>query len=183
MEITKSIKEELKELVPIYKSAFKVHNIFTKNNSEILKYLEGQAKQNVFLIAKDEKILGGLLLKKIRTVKTHSLWKINHLAVSVDARDNGVGVALMKEAEKRVKTESETAKIEIYVAYNEKVTLPFYKKLGFIEEGELMSHYRYNESVFVLGKEVSRLQRVKRNVEVHHSEPITAAIETPDEGF
>lgn len=177
-------KEDLKELIPIYKEAFKIHNIFEKSEQEILDYLEVKFNENRFLIAKENgKVIGGLLLKEVRTIKTHSLWKINHLAVSLDARDKGITTRLMDTVERAIKEVSETAKIEVFVSNNEKATLPFYKGLGFIEEGMLRSHYRYNENVFVLGKELSKLLRVKRNVEVHHSEPITAPIEQPNSGF
>ena len=53
----------------------------------------------------------------------------------------------------------DTAKIEISIAESEKTTINFYKRLGFEIEGELKSHYRFNESVTCLGKEITKDQQ------------------------
>jgi len=158
---------ELKDLVPVYQQAFTKHNIFQRDPREILKYLQDWQermlpKEGGFIVGViDNKIVGGILLKKETQDLTgeHTRWKFNHLGVAKEVRGQGVGVALMNAAEEKIRKlilnkRFKTAKIEINVSESEKEILAFYKKFGFKIEGKLSSHYRWKDSVFVLGKEI-----------------------------
>lgn len=147
---------ELKELVPVYQEAFTKHHIFRREPKEILKYLEycfeKQAKsEGGFIVAiLNKKIVGGILVKREAEDLHghHTLWKFNHLGVAKNIRGKGIGVALMKAAEDKIRKmitdqKIKTAKIEINVSENEKSIISFYKKFGFSIEGELASHYRW----------------------------------------
>ena len=147
---SKPSKQELISLIKIYKSSFKVHNILTKKEKDLLIYFKGKE----ILIAKDKEVLGGLMIKNTEKHKTHKTWKINHLAVSEKHRGKGIAMSLVKRAEKEIKSKSKTAKIEVSVAETEKQILKFWKKLKYKLEGKLRSHYRHKELVYVLGKEL-----------------------------
>ena len=160
-------KDDLKCLVPIYKNAFETHNIFQKSEEEILNYLESANEKNKlcgggFLVAiVENKVVGGILLKKTSEDLNgkHTVWKYNHLAVSENYRKQGLGGSLVKSAENIIldainKKLFNTAKIEIGVVDTKKLVIDFYKKYDFEIEGELKSHYRFGEKVYVLGKEI-----------------------------
>ena len=167
MNIKQANKEDLQELIPIYKEAFTKHNIFQKSEEEILDYLEDHNQKNTILVAKiEEKVVGGILLRKMSEDLNgkHFVWKYNHIAVSKEYQKQGIGSALINAADEKIKEAIseklfDTAKIEISIAESEKTTINFYKRLGFEIEGELKSHYRFNESVSCLGKEITKDQQ------------------------
>ena len=159
--------DELLGLTKVYKSVFQKHNVFQKEDSEVRDYLRTVEKiQSAvgggFLIALlGNRLVGGVLLKRssIDLLGKHTLWKFNHLAVAKDFHNIGVGKALVKSAEDKIKAliqsgEINSAKVEIGVSDNEKEAIDFYKKIGFELEGSLRNHYRYGETVHILGKEI-----------------------------
>ena len=151
MEIRKAEKQELKELIPIYKDVFKKHNIFKKPDQEVQKYLE--AAKGIFLVAVEyEKIVGGLLIVIELSNPRHKRTRFKHIAVAEGYRDKGIGSALLKAAEKLTRT----GKVEIHLSENEKDALNYYKKNGYKIEGKLSSHYRLGEICYILGKEVEQ---------------------------
>jgi len=158
---------ELNELVNICKSVFTRHNIFQKEFEKVLEYKKEIHKRHSdvgggFIVAKiEDKVIGGVLLKRVsEDLKgKHIVWRLNHLAVSEEYSGEGIGSGLVNAAEQKIKDlineeKMNTAKIELGVSENEKDAVEFYNKLGFEVEGELKSHYRHGELVYVLGKEI-----------------------------
>jgi len=147
MKIRKASTEELKELAKLYKEAFPVHNIFQRTEKEVFNYLETLSGE-ILVAVEGKKILGGLALVYELSTPEHKRARLKHIAVAKDAQRKGIGSKLLKEAEKLV----EKGKIEIHASENEKEALEFYKKNGYEVEGELKSHYRPNETCYILGK-------------------------------
>ena len=142
------------QLTELYRSFFSTHNIFQKENKEIIKYLQEQAKENELILAEEEsKIVGALflVLEGKNIDGTHQRWKFRHFAFQSEK----AAEELLLEAEKRVQNNSSTAKIELTIAENEKGQ-KFYLNNGYKKEGVLKNHYRWGESCFVLGKSISK---------------------------
>ncbi len=164
----RGVKEpELPSLASIYQSAFPKHNIFQRNKKEILEYLHKtqrkyKAAGGGYLVAvAGDKIVGGMLVRKEAEDISgkHALWRLNHLAVLPAYQKKGIGTALLRSGEESIKKvmkekKMRTAKIEFGVAENEKIAVNFYLNVGYAIEGELRSHYRFNEMVYVMGKEM-----------------------------
>lgn len=159
---------ELEGLIDVYRSVFKKHIIFEKAPEEILEYLKKSHKKNEgvgggYIIAKlGDKIIGGILVRKkgggLET--NHTLWIYNHVALLTDYSKLRIGSALINAADKKIKElikqgRIKTAKIELGVSENEKDALNFFKKFGFEIEGKLKSHFRLNEAVYIIGKEIT----------------------------
>lgn len=165
ISIRKATVNELVSLVPIYQSIFTKHTIFQQSSKDILQYLRKTSSQyargggGYLLAIVGKKIVGGILVRKEAEIYPHSVWKLNHLAVLSPYQRKGIGTALLQEAEKIIlatlqKRKLSTAKIEIGVAQNEQDAVAFYQRQGFRVEGKLQSHYRHNEMVYVMGKEL-----------------------------
>ena len=159
---------EIEGLIPIYKENFPRHNVFQKLDEEILEYLLQKHNENIqfgggFIVARtNKKVVGGMLLRKESEDLTgsHVIWKYNHVAVDDSYEGKGIGSALLKAADEKIRKlikekKFGTAKIELGVAENDKEALEFYKKNDFKEEGRLKSHYRFEEMIIVCGKEIS----------------------------
>jgi len=146
MEIRKAAKEDLTDLAGIYKSAFEKHLIFEKDEQEVIDYLT--PKLNNMIVAVDGRVIGGCIIKTEIENPSHKLSRIQHLAVAPEMQSMGVGTELVKEAEKIIGR----GKIEVRVAEGE--AIEFYRKLGYTQEGALTNHYRKNETVLVLGKNI-----------------------------
>ncbi len=110
-KIRKAEEEDFSELARIYKSSFKRHNIMGMEETEVINYLLKSNKINSklgggYFIAVDsnEKVLGGILLKKKnQDLKgTHYIWKLNHLAVDLEYRGQGIGKKLVNSALNRI---------------------------------------------------------------------------------
>lgn len=145
---------ELKDLINIYKQAFKKHNILKQSKNKVLAYFKDKI---VFTAIENKEVAGGVMIRVIQTAGTHSVWKINHLAVAKKYQNKGIGTALVKEAEQEIKKRSKkTIKIELSVSDEEKPLIKFWKKLGYKLEGNLKDHFRYNEMVYVLGKSLKK---------------------------
>ena len=147
MKIKKIKKQDLGQLIAIWKEVFPTHNVFNKTEEEILKYLK-KAKGKVLAAYENDKIVGGCVLFAYPQIEEHTLARIKHMGVAKEFQGKDTGSALLKKCEKLVKK----GKIEIHVAENEKDALEFYEKNGYEKEGELKSHYRPNEACYVLGK-------------------------------
>ncbi|RMF55717.1 GNAT family N-acetyltransferase [Candidatus Woesearchaeota archaeon] len=163
IEVRKPREDELSELVPIYRKVFKKHNIFQGEDNEIKEYLQRKYREEPelgFLVAlKNNKIVGGLLLRKVGGDEKHWNIRLNHFAIDEAFRGQGIGTALIDSVDELIldlkgKGKLESAKIETRVSENEKRAIEFFKKFGYETEGESKSHYRKGESAYFLGKEI-----------------------------
>ena len=105
----------------------------------------------------NDEVVGGILLSKRELAGDHSRWRLKHLAVKSGFQDRGIGRSLVQAAEAITKTlieegKAKTAKIEVHVA--DRIVLPFYKNMGYAEEGVLKDHYRPGEPCYALGKTI-----------------------------
>ena len=144
MEIKKPDTEELKQLVKIYKEFFPVHAIFTKSEEDVLNYLETFLEGDIFVAVKDNEVVGGLVIAWKEY--GHTVAYLKHIAAK--NADKEVIKELVQEAEKTGKS----GKIEIHIAEGEKIPCNFYEELGYEVEGKLKSHYRKDETCYILGK-------------------------------
>ncbi len=176
-EIRKVDISELQGLVALYKEAFPTHNIFTRDDDEILKYLTQMHEK----LRNDKKgIIGSILIAEFNSEivgscmlcpeeindKMHSRWKIKHLAVAKNCQGIGIGKSLVEAALRQIKDlmikeEISSAKIEVAVSQEktEKVqenAAEFYIKLGFRKEGILSDHFRLDEDTIILGMTLKR---------------------------
>jgi len=144
---------DLPRLIPLLKSFFTTHNKFQKEEAEVLEYLKrrlvrselhvcdnGEITACLFLVQRDQNIEG-----------THKTWRLKHFAFA----DENAATELLGAAERRIKELSETAKIEQSIAESEP-GLDFYRNHGFKQEGALESHFRLDETCYLLGKVISR---------------------------
>ena len=146
MNIRKYQEGDLMQLMKIYKEFFPVHAVFTKSDEEIMQHLEKMKEKGEFLVAEDNgKVLGGLVIVK-KNFDGHILAKLKRIAAKSPVRK--IIAALIQEAEKEIGK----GKIEIKIAASEKVKPSFFKKLGYKIEGKLSSHYRPDETCYILGK-------------------------------
>lgn len=146
-KIKKIKKQDIGQLIAIWKEAFPVHNVFTKSEEEIRKYLK-KSKGKVLAAYENDKVVGGCLLVVSAQTPEHNLARVKHIAIAKEFQGKDVGTALLKKCERIVKK----GKIEIHVGEKEKETIEFYKKNGYEQEGELKSHYRPDETCYVVGK-------------------------------
>lgn len=83
---------------------------------------------HVACVDADDKTLGGLILAPI----DGDLVRLMQVAVSEDARGQGIGCKLVKYAEKRAKTSGFT-KIKFYAVPS---IVEYYESKGYVQEGE-----------------------------------------------
>lgn len=143
MEIRKIRKEELPKLVELYKEAFPIHSIFNKSEEEILQYLK-EIEGTILVAVEGDDIAAVLVL--VKKHYGHNFGLIRHFAVSIRHRRKGIGSKLLKHAEEIIKK----GKIEMRVVCP--IAKRFYEKNGYEVEGELKSHYRPEETCYVMGK-------------------------------
>lgn len=150
--IKKAEKSELTGLVSVYKKAFRTHNIFKDNDTDILNYLSElfeQENAEFFIALANDEVVGGIVLIKEDQSESLVRYRLKHFAVKEIFK--GVGSELLKAVESAIihnLSETQAAKIEIHVVDNE----GFYKKFGYKEEGCLENHYRLDEKTILLGK-------------------------------
>ena len=160
IDVRKPKEEELLDLIPIYKKVFKVHNIFQDEESKIKEYMLSRDKEEpelgFYVAIKDGKVAGGFLLRKVGGDEKHWNIRLNHFATDDAFKGQGVGTALMDTVDEIVLDNKgeRSAKIEIHVSENEKDAIEFFKKFGYVVEGEVKSHFRKGELVYFLGKEI-----------------------------
>ncbi|NQV09334.1 GNAT family N-acetyltransferase [Candidatus Woesearchaeota archaeon] len=164
--IRDSTRDDLRSLTKIYKKSFKKHNIFQKSAFRVEDYLLDNHKKHCkgggFIVAKNNRdIVGGMLLKckEVDIKGKHSRWRFNHIAVETKFRRIGVATKLLEAGIQKINNmikekKFKSAKIELLVTQKEANTIKLYKKAGFKIEGELGCHYRFNESSYILGKEL-----------------------------
>ncbi|PIN76564.1 hypothetical protein COV17_01990 [Candidatus Woesearchaeota archaeon CG10_big_fil_rev_8_21_14_0_10_36_11] len=149
MAIREAQKQDYEQLVELLKSFFSTHNIFQKEKKDIITYITTQ-KETVLVNDQENKIVGTVFLVVEKDEGTHTRWKFRHFAFN----DKDNGKELLTEAERRVRAHSDTAKVELTIAENEK-SMNFLKEQGYKEEGALHNHYRWGETCFVVGKSFS----------------------------
>lgn len=146
MAIREVREQDYQKLVRLYKQFFPVHNVFQKDQKSVISYLREEAvEREAFLV--DSKLNGALIIVLVKVEDSHARWKFRHFAF----KNEKVGKALLKEAEKRIKTGFKTNKIELNIAESEPGK-EFYLKNGYEQEGALKNHYRLGETCYVLGK-------------------------------
>ncbi len=150
MVIRRVDEKDFKKLVSLFKAFFKTHNRFQQSEEKIIFYLKEQAAESELLICEEKNSIRGavFLVNFGQNIDgTHKLWKWRHFAFE----DEEAAALLLKEAEKRIKSFSQTAKIELTLAETER-GIDFYKANGYVQEGALTNHYRWGETCFVLSK-------------------------------
>jgi len=153
MTIRNIQETDYEELIELFKNFFKTHNIFQQTDQDIVNYLKDQSKKNELIIYDDNGSLkGALYLVHFgqNTDGSHKLWKFRHFAFE----NENVASELLKEAERRIKENSQTSKIELTIAENEK-GVNVYKANSYEQEGNLTNHYRWGEVCFIFSKSFS----------------------------
>lgn len=148
MNIRKATKKDFEQMKELYKEAFSVHLIFTKEDSVIMDYLNNFDGE--FIVAVEGSRIIGALGISAKNYDGHKLIRLKHIAVAEEYHRKGIGSELIKEAEKI----AGKGKIEIHVAESEKTAINFYEKNGYEVEGRLKSHYRKGETCYILGKAI-----------------------------
>jgi ribosomal protein S18 acetylase RimI-like enzyme len=140
-------------LVRLYKSFFKTHNIFQQPDDKIMSYLKEQSQKNDLIVYDENGSLkGALYLVNFgqNADGSHKLWKFRHFAFENEM----IASQLLDEAEKRIKDASQTSKVELTIAETEE-GIEFYKSKGYEQEGALSNHYRWGETCYILSKSFS----------------------------
>jgi len=153
MGIRQAIPTDYPRLVEFFKAQFPVHNIFQRSPQNIQSYLMNQGLKNpLYVVEKDGEITAALILfnKYSTSDRAHKVWKLRHFAFANEA----AAEELLKYAEGKIKKSSKTAKIELSIAETEK-SVEFYKDQGYLIEGVLKNHYRWNETTFIVSKSFS----------------------------
>jgi ribosomal protein S18 acetylase RimI-like enzyme len=144
--IRKIKKQELEDLIPLFRDAFDEHGLFYKPDPEVMEYLNRRYEEGTFLVAVEEdKLVGTLLVLSKEPTPGHILAGFKHIAVAQKYQGKGIGTELLKEAEKIIGK----GKIEIHTVGD---LTDYYVKRGYAIEGELKSHYRPGETCYILGK-------------------------------
>ena len=147
MEIKIADKNEVKELIPIFKEVFEIHNIFTKSDEEIEKYLMNLFEEGKFAVVIEDEVIAGCYFVKEDT------WRIKHFGVKEEHQNQGVGRDLLNFVEKEIgQDEIDEKKIIIKVSQNEFGSIEFYERNGYMVIEEMPDYYRDKETVFILQK-------------------------------
>jgi hypothetical protein len=165
LHIKKYLTKDIRAYVEISKDFFPKHNLLFKPLTEVEKYIKkmhlGSKPLGGFFFAyKDDTCVGGALLRiDEEGPEKHIRFKYSHLTgkTTAEVRSlirffNDYIVQLIKE--ERINS----AKAEVSIAKGEK-GMQSYLSEGFVKEGELKSHYRYNEKVILLGKEFKKRRK------------------------
>jgi hypothetical protein len=143
MAVRTVTEEDFGKLIELYKEFFPTHNRFSQNEDIIKAYLHKELlEQDDFLITEGAALI--VIITKCND--THSRAKFRHFAW----KNEEAATELLQEAESRVRKSAETVKIELTLSESEEIE--FYKKNGYVVEGELKDHYRAGEVCFILGK-------------------------------
>ena len=149
MEIRKANDEDLKQLLVVYKQFFPVHVIFTRSDDEVLSYLRN-FKGDILVAFDNNRVVGGVAIEKKQF--GHVLAELKHIA-SLGKKKfvKNTIIELIKKAEQH----SGAAKVEFHIADGETIKFSFFKQLGYKVEAKLASHYRPNETCYILGKVIN----------------------------
>lgn len=154
MEFKRATEQDLKNLIPLYKKEFPVHNIFQKESEEeILTYLkEANQTEEIHVGIIDNEVVCGVVL--VQTGKsrdqTHTVWKFRHFAV----KERVSAEEFLTYVEGLVKEKSDTVKIEMTFAEDEQKYIEIFKNEGYVLEGTLENHYRPGEKTYLYGKTI-----------------------------
>lgn len=156
MKIETYDKGSSSKFIELAKEVFPEHNIFGKETYEIIDYLEKKNFENrvhgggVFFAYEGKTLVGGGLLRIVQVSGSHALVKYNH----VIGRTDIIKEKIIAFFDTRIlKANFQSVKVEVGLSEKE-TDLEIYEKLGFEIEGKLMSHYRYGEMTYILGKEI-----------------------------
>ncbi|MBU1976745.1 MAG: hypothetical protein KKA62_02190 [Nanoarchaeota archaeon] len=153
----KTLVNYLKDLIPILKKEINPHNIFQKNEDEVLTYLLNIQKEHEFFIALiNEKVIGGTVLeKKDESIRgDHKVWKLKHFALSEDIEKN-TEKEIISEIENRLKKKSKSLKIQVNLSEKETRAIELFKRNNYKKEATLDNHYRINEKMFIYAKSIN----------------------------
>jgi hypothetical protein len=150
MGIRNGNEEDIRQLVSLFSDFFSTHDKFQRNPEIVKAYIMKEFLEHDLVVYDDEGILkGALFLVKLgeSSNRDHKRWRFRHFAFESERIAN----ELLSEAERRVKLNSKTAKVELNITESEE-GIDFYKKRGYEQEGILQNHFRWGEVCFVLGK-------------------------------
>lgn len=166
VQIIKYEDKYAQQFLILCKEAFPKHNIFSKDFGFVKNYLVKKEEENrdlggVFIAVDNGKVVGGCLLKidERSPYAEHVRYKYNHLI----GKNQAIKEALIDYLDLKIKEDIQngklkSAKVELGLAMSEldyKSDLNIYLKYQFKKEGTLASHYRKDEDVIILGKEIS----------------------------
>ena len=143
-------EKDYEKLTSLYKAFFKTHTLFQREREIVIAYILKEALEREFLVYEEQGLIKGALVivnKGTNANGSHKRWKFRHIAFESER----IGKELLAEAEKRVRQQSATAKVELTIAESEE-GLDFYKKQEYAQEGTLLNHYRWGEKCYILGK-------------------------------
>jgi DNA-binding PadR family transcriptional regulator len=149
------VRNLLEKLIPIYRSAFKEHNIFKKKSTKnILSYLMNlQEVYDLVLFLVHGEVVGGVVIIKEEEDKNNDYirWRFKHFAFksSVTLKE---GIKFIVQIEKKLSKLSEKIKIEYNMAENEEEYVNLFKKAGYKKESTIKDRYRYDELAYVYSK-------------------------------
>ncbi len=153
MIVRRADEEDYEKVALLYKSFFPIHTMFQRDMDVVLSYVRKEnLERELWVCDENGVVVGAVVLVNTGSDKdgSHKRWKFRHLAFEREE----FAIALLTEMERRVVEESDTAKVELTIASSEK-WLEFYKRRGYLVEGQLQNHYRWDEMCFVLGKSFS----------------------------
>ncbi len=163
LELIRFKEKDVPQFVKLCQKAFPTHNVFYRTAQEVADYLRSKDEQNkefggVFFAYEGGKLVGGALLRKedFDPKGKHVRLKYNHLVAVNDKVKKKILEEFNQKVSKMIKEgKINTAKLELGLAENE-TDIQFYLDNGFVKEGKLKSHYRFNETVYVLGMEITK---------------------------
>ena len=163
VELRKYKDADVPQFVMLCKTSFPAHNIFYGSLADVKTYLKGRDTQSagyggVYFAYEKGKLVGGALLRLEDHDKAgkHCRFKYNHLVAINDKVKKEILQELSAKIHDLIKQgKCKSAKVEVGLAENEK-DLSFYLQNGSVQEGKLKSHYRRNETVFILGMEIPK---------------------------
>jgi ribosomal protein S18 acetylase RimI-like enzyme len=163
-------KNEITPLATLYRSTLKPHNMFSKDQKSVEKYIaqsqkDAKSKGGTFICAyyeadtkKKESFVGALFIapRDESEKGTHRRFRLSHLCVHKKYWGKGIGHELIIGAIDHLKhmmhhQKISTIKLEVHSNSQKEGAQAFYASQGFVKEGTLKNHYRFGESCNVWG--------------------------------
>ena len=139
----------LTQLVPIFKSAFKKHNIFERNEREVLNYLiQQQERNNIIAFSKSGLVIGAVIFENREETSKYERWSVRHFACAKDI-DSRLKAECLKLAITSLKQPNLLIKVELDEAETEKEWIEIYRSAGLKEESILPGLFRPDENVII----------------------------------